>query len=185
MEHKRKNLLDLLEDFQAQGAKQENQRQEIIEIVSRVERCAWRDYFSPGHVTGSAWIINERRDRTLLVHHRKLNRWLQPGGHADGGFDLASVAFREAREETGLHSVSLLSPKIFDIDIHLIPARIDEPKHLHFDVRFIFIADDSELLARSEESHDIRWVALSQLTTLTQEESVLRMARLTSLAPLE
>jgi 8-oxo-dGTP pyrophosphatase MutT (NUDIX family) len=177
IEQKRKALLGLLADFQAQGAAQEDQRKQIIALVSNAERCAWRDNFVPGHVTGSAWIVNQRRDRALLLHHGKLNRWLQPGGHADGEFDLASVAFREASEETGLRSIALVRPTIFDIDIHFIPARKDEPDHLHFDVRFLFSADDTEPLVMSEESRDVQWVLLSQLTVLTREESVLRMAR--------
>ena len=82
-----------------------------------------------GHITGSAWIVNTTRERVLLTHHRKLGRWLQPGGHSDGDADTLEVALREAQEESGL-DVRALDEAIFDLDIHLIPSRGGEPRPL-------------------------------------------------------
>src|SRR6188768_103653 len=92
-------------------------------------RCFHRDHF-PGHITGSAWIIDTTKQFVLLTHHAKLNRWLQPGGHADGDENVMGVARREAIEETGVENFNLLHESIFDIDIHAIPARKDFPEHL-------------------------------------------------------
>jgi 8-oxo-dGTP pyrophosphatase MutT (NUDIX family) len=131
----------------------------------------------PGHITGSAWVLNQDRTKVLLVHHAKLNRWLQPGGHADGDEDVVRVALRELEEETGVKHVTSLLNGIFDLDIHPIPLRKDFPQHDHYDVRFAFIANDREPLLVSEESHDVRWVLLSELERFTDSESVLRMAR--------
>jgi ADP-ribose pyrophosphatase YjhB (NUDIX family) len=89
-----------------------------------------------GHFTGSAWLVSADGERVLLTHHRKLGRWLQLGGHADGEGDLAAVALREAEEESGLSRL-LVEPEIFDLDRHLIPARGSEPAHWHYDVRFL------------------------------------------------
>jgi 8-oxo-dGTP pyrophosphatase MutT (NUDIX family) len=113
----------------------------------------------------------------LLLHHGKLNRWLQPGGHADGDFDLARVALRETEEESGLTRLRLIQSEIFDLDIHEIPPRGTEPAHLHFDVRYLIIADSAERLVLSDESHAVEWVELSRLNEYTTESSVLRMAR--------
>ena len=128
-----------------------------------------------GHVTGSAWVVDMAGDRVLLAHHRKLGRWLQPGGHSDGDLDTRAVALREAREESGLLARAL-NDAIFDIDVHGIPARGREPAHLHFDVRFLVQARHDRFKL-SEESHALAWVPAVGLDALTHEESVLRMAR--------
>ena len=128
-----------------------------------------------GHITGSAWAVDVAGDRVLLAHHAKLGRWLQPGGHSDGNPDTLAVALREAREESGL-DVPALDDAIFDIDVHGIPARGREPAHLHFDVRFLVQAEH-ERFTVSEESHALAWVPAVELDALTDEQSVLRMAR--------
>jgi 8-oxo-dGTP pyrophosphatase MutT (NUDIX family) len=134
---------------------------------------------APGHLTGSAWIVDRPRRRVLLTHHRKLDRWLQLGGHADGDADLLAVAVREAQEESGLASIRVLSPELFDVDVHLIPARREEPAHLHHDLRFLLEADGDEPLVISAESKDLAWVEIDRLPEYSTEESLLRMARKT------
>lgn len=129
----------------------------------------------PGHITGSAWVVNETRTSVLLVHHAKLNRWLQPGGHADGDKDILAVALRELQEETGIQHVQPLVSGIFDIDIHPIPARKDFPQHDHYDVRFAFVASGQESIQVSEESFDVQWVSLDSISTYTDSQSILRM----------
>ncbi len=129
----------------------------------------------PGHITGSSFIVSDDGQYTLLVHHAKLNRWLQPGGHADGDTNVAGVALREANEETGLKNISLLNANIFDLDIHVIPARKDFPQHEHYDVRYLFRASLEEPIVVSEESHDVKWVPLSDLESYNNEPALLRM----------
>ena len=128
-----------------------------------------------GHVTGSAWLVDMAGDRVLLAHHGKLGRWLQPGGHSDGEPDTLAVALREAREESGLE-VRALDDAIFDIDVHRIPARGREPAHFHFDIRFLVQAEHARFRV-SDESHALAWVPAVGLGALTDDESVLRMAR--------
>ena len=140
----------------------------------------------PGHLTGSAFVVSADHRETLLVHHRKLDRWLQPGGHADGESDLARVALREAREETGLDALHILDPggvgcepTPLDVDVHAIPARPGEPAHEHHDVRYLLVASAGETARTSEESYAVRWFPLDDLASLGVDESVLRMARKT------
>lgn len=130
-----------------------------------------------GHLTASAWVVDATRTRTLLTHHRKLDRWLQLGGHVDGEADLLAAALREVREESGLTRVHPVSTEIFDVDRHRIPARKTEPEHWHFDVRFLIEADPAEPLTISEESNDLAWIALADLSRYSREESLVRMAR--------
>jgi 8-oxo-dGTP pyrophosphatase MutT (NUDIX family) len=140
--------------------------------------CLWRTCLE-GHLTASAWIVDPTRTRALLTHHRKLGRWLQLGGHADGEADLLAAALREAREESGLARLRAVSAEIFDVDRHRIPARKAEPEHWHFDVRFLLEADPAEPLSRSDESHDLAWVPLAELPRYSTEESLARLARKT------
>ncbi|UGB39413.1 NUDIX hydrolase [Frateuria soli] len=132
---------------------------------------------APGHFTGSAWLVSADGERVLLTHHRKLGRWLQLGGHADGDRDLSRVALREAEEESGLRDL-VVDPEIFDLDRHLIPARGDEPAHWHYDVRFVVRATGSELFAVGEESLDLAWRPIRAIALDRQaDESLRRMAR--------
>lgn len=142
-------------------------------------RSFHRDHL-PGHITASAWIVDENKTHTLLVHHAKLNKWLQPGGHADGDENVLNVATREVNEETGVTNLTLFVPGIFDLDIHPIPARKDFPEHLHYDIRFAFTVSQQEKLKISDESHDLKWVNLREVPTISQQNpSILRMIRKT------
>jgi 8-oxo-dGTP pyrophosphatase MutT (NUDIX family) len=145
------------------------------EFIDAHSRCFERDCL-PGHVTGSAWLVNGRRDRVLLTHHRKLGRWLQVGGHSDGETDLLRVAVKEAEEESGLSALPLAA-HIFDLDIHEIPARGREPTHLHYDVRFALQTMSGEVFQVSDESYALAWAPVRDLGEYTREESMLRMAR--------
>ena len=151
---------------------------EIIRFVEAHEDCFVRSCLS-GHLTGSAWITDPTCTRTLLTHHRKLDKWLQLGGHADGQTELQDVAMREAREESGLTRLRLLEEAPFDVDRHWIPERKGVPGHWHLDLRFRIEADPSEPLVVSDESHDLAWVDVAKVADLNPEESMLRMVRKT------
>ena len=130
-----------------------------------------------GHLTGSAWLVDATGTRALLTHHRKLGRWLQLGGHADGDVDLARVSLREAEEESGLRDL-VVEPDIFDLDRHRIPARGAEPEHWHYDVRFVVHATGSEDFVVSAESHALAWRDIASIAAdPAQDESMRRMAR--------
>ena len=146
----------------------------FIDLIETGQRC-FDSHNLPGHFTGSAWVLNMDFTRTLLVRHRKLGKWVQPGGHADGEPDLHHVAERELLEESGLGEVYPCGEDIFDIDLHHIPAWIGGVEHYHYDVRYLFRACDTAPLTVSDESHELRWVALDRLEEFTREESMLRM----------
>ncbi|WP_122531347.1 NUDIX hydrolase [Pseudomonas viridiflava] len=132
----------------------------------------------PGHITGSAFVTDVVQRRALLIHHAALGIWIQPGGHVDPGELPVQAALRETLEETGIAG-ELLSPKIFDIDIHKIPfnPRKGEKEHYHIDVRYLISASCSDSVTISEqECHGYEWPKLESLAI--QNESVARMARL-------
>lgn len=130
-----------------------------------------------GHFTGSCWLVSGDGQRALLMHHRKLDRWLQPGGHADGDMDLARAALREAREETGVLGLRV-EGDIFDLDRHRIPARGQEPEHWHYDVRYVVRARETEHFVANHESHALAWRDITQMAADPDlDSSVRRMAR--------
>jgi len=167
-------LQDKLKQHQPFDADEAEMLQQIIEFVAEHESCFERS-LSIGHITGSAWIIDHQRSHVLLTHHRKLDRWLQLGGHSDGDSDTLAVALREGREESGLEELQPVSDAIFDVDVHLIPARGDEPAHYHYDVRFLLAADRHSPLTISSESKDLGWVTLDETLQLSPEPSIQRM----------
>ena len=129
-----------------------------------------------GHYTASAWLVSRDGARTLLTHHRKLDLWLQLGGHADGERDLTVAALREAEEESGLCGLRV-EAAIFDLDRHWIPEHKGVPAHWHYDVRFVVHAGDDERYTVSDESIDLAWREIAQLASDPHADaSVRRMA---------
>jgi ADP-ribose pyrophosphatase YjhB (NUDIX family) len=179
----RSALLALLDRHQARFSDDRDRVETIRRFVEAHADCFERSC-REGHVTGSAWIASADGEQALLVRHRKLGAWLQPGGHADGDPDPAAVAWREAVEESGLESLRLVdwwrdgdaSPLPFDVDVHVIPARGDEPAHLHLDIRFLLVANPEEPPRASDESDEARWIARERIAALNAEASLLRMA---------
>ena len=147
----------------------------LIDFVTTYPSCFERS-LKVGHVTGSAWVVNLAGTHVLLTHHRKLDKWLQLGGHADGDSDLLRVAQREVQEESSLERVVPLSRTIFDIDIHLIPERGSDPAHYHYDIRYAMHSLGREDYVVSDESHDLSWIEIKNLQCVTNEPSMLRMA---------
>lgn len=128
-----------------------------------------------GHVTGSAFLLDSTGEQVLLTHHKKLGKWLQPGGHADGVTDVREVSMQEAKEESGLPDIGFFTEELLDVDIHSIPARGDEAEHFHYDCRFLLQSTGSDEFAVSDESHDLSWVPLDEVGAYNDEESIARM----------
>ncbi len=170
----RTNLLTALEAHEAY----DHIETEMVERTKRFIRehtdCFERT-LAIGHITGSAFIINNERTHILLTHHKKLNRWLQLGGHADGDSDILRVALREAVEESGLADVRAVLNPVFDVDVHRIPARKNDAEHFHYDIRYLCQADSRIPLTISDESHDLVWVPVTSILNYTEEQSMLRM----------
>jgi 8-oxo-dGTP pyrophosphatase MutT (NUDIX family) len=148
----------------------------FMRFLASDRRVFERDH-APGHFTGSAWLVSNDGERVLLTRHRKLQRWLQLGGHADGDHDLVRVALREAEEESGLRDLAI-EPEIFDLDCHRIPARGIEPDHLHYDVRYVVRATGSEAFVVSGESLELAWRPIRAIAQdPASDESLRRMAQ--------
>ena len=169
------HLVALLNEYQNTYPQESGTVQQYLNFVESYPDCFERTQLS-GHVTGSAWLVNTAATHVLLTHHKKLNKWLQLGGHADGHPNALEVAIKEAREESGIENIKTISPKLFDIDIHEIPERKHEPAHFHYDARFALQVNGSDDFIVSEESHALEWINISELAQKTDETSMLRMA---------
>lgn len=169
-------LLSKLNRYQPFDAHEYSMCERIVKFVKENPDCFERTLLV-GHITGSAFIVNKQRTHTLMTHHQKLDKWLQLGGHSDGDPNTMNVALREAEEESGLKTIAPISEDIFDVDVHKIPARKNEPAHYHYDIRFLFEADDAEKLIITNESNDLQWIPLERMEEYTTEETVLRMIK--------
>jgi len=132
-----------------------------VELILLLLECSpapfSRDHFTPGHITCTGLVLAPDGESVLLVHHRRLDRWLLPGGHVEpGDATITDAARREVLEETG----AVLAPggRFVGADVHGIPGRKHEPYHLHHDLLFHFRATADHLQV-SEESHAVVWCA--------------------------
>lgn len=158
-------------------------RAAILRLVESEPACFSRTTFAPGHITGSAFVVCRATGLVLLHHHRRLDAWLQLGGHDENESDPRATALREAREESGLEDLTLLTPDILDVDVHDIPAGKGEPPHKHLDVRYALVTERPDTIRRdAAESIDLRWFALDDAARTMNEPGARRaLSRLRAL----
>ncbi len=176
----RLGLLNLLTHYRTPYMEEAAMVERAIAFIRAHENCFDRTLHD-GHVTGSSWVVNPARTHTLLLHHRKLDLWLQPGGHADGDPDMLRVVLKETAEETGIdvEAIRLVQEQVFDVDMHVIHQSVHDHRHVHFDVRFLVEIDDRLPLPGNNESYEVRWVPLHRVTHYNNALSLLRMVRKT------
>lgn len=162
---------------------------QIAAFVARTA-CPWSRATLEGHLTASAWVLDRTHSYAAMIHHRKLGRWLQPGGHIEDGDESWRVAAqREVTEEVGITAFLDIpnAEQLFDVDVHVIPRRPDVPAHFHYDLRFLFVADvdaglGDPLQLNLDEAHDCRWFRLADLADdAALEPSLRRMVNLSVL----
>ena len=167
-------LLQKIENYKSDFEEESEFKMRFIDLFNSNSKCFSRESLT-GHITASAFIFDKNQRKILLIHHKKLNKWLQPGGHCDGDPNVFEVAKKEVWEETGLNSV-ISDGEIFDLDIHTIPERKGVPEHEHFDVRFLFFADSNIPLVQNHETIDLGWIDITLIRNFSEEKSILRMA---------
>src|SRR5512139_870215 len=177
MPQHRSPLADALTRHVPADAEEARDRAAIAAFVARHERPFDRAILE-AHLTGSAITVSHDGARVLLLHHRKLDRWLQPGGHGDPGETAGEeVALREALEESGLRGLRLhpSAPRPLDVDVHDIPARGSEPAHEHLDLRYLVVAPEGGAIAPDlAELHEIRCVPWDEVGALGPDHGLRR-----------
>jgi 8-oxo-dGTP pyrophosphatase MutT (NUDIX family) len=168
-----RQLAEALAIYRADGPREERSLVGIRELLRTAADPFTREV--PHHVTAAAVIARPDASAFLLVHHRRLARWLQPGGHVEPqDASVLEAARREAREETGVLALDLPFDLILDVDVHEIPAAGDRPAHVHYDVRYLFTTIESEVSAALDEVREARWFPAEMLKDLETDESLLR-----------
>lgn len=169
----RNYLINLLNLYNPSDIQEEYFIEEIFEFINSNPNCFERS-LEKGHITASSWLINQSGSHALLMHHRKIGKWFQLGGHCDGDPDVLKVAIKEAKEESGFQDIQPIINDIFDVDIHLIPDNPKEKAHYHYDIRFLLQCKKDEKLVQNRESKGFMWVGKEDILP-TQNQSIIRM----------
>jgi 8-oxo-dGTP pyrophosphatase MutT (NUDIX family) len=170
-------LLDELRAYASVDEAEEMHRRAMLALLQDGTEPFSRAHFVPGHFTASCYIVDDE-SRLLLHHHRRLDRWLQMGGHVEGDEDPSAAALREGVEESGLGDLQLTPRGILDLDVHRIPAGRGEPDHDHFDVRYLARTSRPEAVTIDRgESNDVAWVTLDRARDLMPGPESLRVIR--------
>ena len=165
-------LLEELRRYRPADLHEAQHQRAVLDLLSYAPSALSRNHFVPGHITGSCFIVDPASRRVLLHHHRRLDRWLQMGGHVEPGESAIEAALREGREESGLDDLVLLNDGAFDIDVHEIPAAKGEPDHSHFDIRYVARTSHPEsIVIDPAESHELAWVGLDEAIPLMNEDA--------------
>ena len=154
----RYDLLKELKAFKPYNTAEADSVSQTIQFIEN-EQDAFHRHLAKGHVCGSALLVGYDGAKVLLMYHKGLKRWVQFGGHADGNEDIFDVASRETDEECGINKFKLLSNGIADVDVHVIPDRPErnEAEHLHYDIRYIFITDETEFKLGDKGVGALKW----------------------------
>jgi 8-oxo-dGTP pyrophosphatase MutT (NUDIX family) len=170
-----RDVANLVRPFHDEGDESAAKSRELIlALLEGGESPFSRDHFTPGHITATAVVLTPDRRRFLLVHHRRLDRWLLPGGHVELEDPAVwETARREAIEETGVEISDVLKPLLVGLDVHAIPARGREPLHLHHDLVFRFGAA-TERLGASREVREVSWCRVTEFEKYNLPVSIRR-----------
>ena len=174
-------LLDLLDVHVCEDDAEVASVTRAKQMIARHEDI-WSQSCKAGHITGSGLILDRANERVLLMYHRKLQLWLQMGGHGEGELDPSQIALREAIEESALPDLTFFpsaeQPMLVDVDAHSIPARRDVPEHYHLDFRYLLLTSlPDKIRLPDAEAHDLRWYSFSEIPALPLKPATLRLVK--------
>ena len=167
------DIRQAIREYQPYNEQEERDKALILDFLAKNGDAFLREN-RVAHMTASAWVVNPARDRVLMVYHRIYDSWSWTGGHADGEEDLAAVALREVREETGVKSARLLSEEIFSLETLTVDGHekrgVYVPSHLHLNVTYLVEADEHDpLTVCEEENSGVRWFSLDGALAASSE----------------
>lgn len=166
-------LLKEIEAFKPWNQQEKQDKKELIRQLGESDRIFDRSNLA-AHMTASAWVVNENRDKVLMAYHNIYNSWSWLGGHADGETDLLSVAMREAMEESGISRAVPAAAGIFSLEILTVDGHekngVYVSSHLHLNVTYLLEADEQEALTpKLDENTKVAWFALDDAVKASTE----------------
>lgn len=158
-------LKEKIENYTPYDEQEEKDKEQMLKFINDNEDVLTRNNIF-GHFSSSAFVVNNEKNKMVVVYHNIYDGWIYPGGHADGEEDLLSVAVREVEEETGL-KVKILDKDIFSIQSLPVMGHVKRGKyvsaHTHYDVAYLLEADDSiPLVFREDESKGVKWIPFEE-----------------------
>ncbi|MDD9335597.1 MULTISPECIES: NUDIX hydrolase [unclassified Candidatus Tisiphia] len=171
------NLRESIKNYVSNFQEEYKYKERMLDFLDNCKNPFSRET-KEGHFTASGFLLNSDKTKFLLMHHRKLDKWLQPGGHCDGNNNILAVAIKEAQEESGILEIEPISRQIYDIDVHLIPSNSIDQEHYHYDVRFLLKTVCNDYFVKNSESNELRWIEFaSNYQELVLDNSVERMIK--------
>nr|WP_300090433.1 NUDIX hydrolase [Sedimentibacter sp.] len=168
------NWIESIKNYKPYCAQEINDKEIMIKFMEEYDDVLTRSN-KVAHMTSSAFVVNNKRDKVLMVHHNIYNAWSWTGGHADGDEDLLHVAMKELNEETGIRNFMSLSDKIVSLDIipvhgHMKNGKFVSP-HLHFNAAYLFEADEEEeLIVKEDENSGVCWLPANDIELYSDEK---------------
>jgi 8-oxo-dGTP pyrophosphatase MutT (NUDIX family) len=177
----RMSWLNEIIEYRPSNIQEQKDKEIIIKMSKKFDDILTREN-KIIHLTSSAFVINEQRDKTLMVHHNIYKSWSWTGGHADGDSDLLGVAIREAKEETGIKNIVPIEESVFAIDILPVVKHTRKGKHvashLHISVAYLVEADENEdLIINPDENSDVKWIKFDEIDRYSNETHMKKVYR--------
>lgn len=171
-----KELYNQINSYEPLTEKEKNDKDVIMEFMKNNDNCLLRDN-KIAHFTTSAWIVNKKRDKVLMIFHNIYNSWAWVGGHADGDSNLLHVVKKEIEEETGITNLKQLYDGIYGLNIVTVESHIKRGNqvnaHLHFDIEYLFEADENDKLRiKEDENSNVGWIPIHEVNKYTTEEKM-------------
>lgn len=173
------DLVKLIKGYEAFSEQERKDKEIFISCLEDFHNILTREN-EIVHLTSSAFVINKKRNKVLMVYHNIYQSWSWTGGHADGEKDLLYVALKEVAEETGVNKISPVSEDIFSIDIIPVQGHLKNKSyvapHLHLSAAYLLEADEQEpLLIKPDENSAVRWLPIAEIASYSSEPHMLKI----------
>lgn len=168
------NIIDEIRNYEPFNTQEAKDKELIVSCLRNMEHVFSRDN-KIAHMTASAWVVNQRRDKVLMAYHKIYDSWAWLGGHADGEFDLLKVALRETTEESGIKNIHPVSENIYSLEVLSVGGHVKHgtyvSSHLHLNVTYLLEAEEHESLSiKLDENSNVSWFSPEEAIRASSEQ---------------